>query len=182
MDSISSYGTQTLKSLITFLLSVAFLNSSFSQFEQINFNRFKIDKQPFEYFTTTIFQDSKGFMWFGSLDGLRKYDGNKISVYRFNPDNQNTIGDSRINAISEDNAGNLWIATQNGINRFDPEKETFDRFEDVKDEYGSIRKRSTGKCLFVNNKAWIASYSGLILLDPDKSVYFGETVPPISMK
>src|ERR1700761_835564 len=48
---------------------------------------------------TCIFQDSRGFMWFGTRDGLNKYDGVKVTIYKNDPNNKNSISDNFINCI-----------------------------------------------------------------------------------
>ena len=79
-------------------------------------------------FITSIIQDSRGFMWFGSFDGLNKYDGYKITKYKFDGRNKNSLSNNDIREIFEDSKGNLWIATGHGLNRFDRDKENFERF------------------------------------------------------
>jgi signal transduction histidine kinase/CheY-like chemotaxis protein/ligand-binding sensor domain-containing protein len=76
-----------------------------------------------------IYQDSRGFMWFGTRDGLNKYDGYRITAYRHDINDATTISSNTINDIAEDNEGNLWIATWNGVNRFDRNTETFSSFK-----------------------------------------------------
>lgn len=60
-----------------------------------------------------IFQDSKGFLWLGTLNGLCRYDGNSIVTFRPEPRNRETISlaDNRINRLEEDRNGFLWIST-----------------------------------------------------------------------
>ncbi len=67
-----------------------------------------------------ILQDSRGFMWFGTRDGLNKYDGYKFTVYRNDPKDKNSISDNYIMDMIESSDGNLWLATRaGGLNRFD---------------------------------------------------------------
>src|SRR5450432_3653563 len=54
-----------------------------------------------------ILQDSRGFMWFGTRDGLNKYDGYKFTIYKFEVANENSLSQSTIQAITEDSDGNL---------------------------------------------------------------------------
>lgn len=75
-----------------------------------------------------IIQDSRGFMWFGTRDGLNKYDGYKITTYRTNANDPTSISNNTINDICEDRDGNLWIATWNGISVFNRKKEKFTRY------------------------------------------------------
>lgn len=77
-----------------------------------------------------IFQDSHGFMWFGTQDGLNRYDGYRLVVYKNDPDDSTTIGDKFIVSIAEDSAGVLWVGTLNTpdvLHRFDRAAETFTR-------------------------------------------------------
>lgn len=76
----------------------------------------------------SIYQDSKGFIWFGTRDGLNKYDGYQITVFRNDPNNKNSISDNFIKCINEDASHNLWIGTSDGLNRFDAYKNTFTRY------------------------------------------------------
>lgn len=73
----------------------------------------------------TIYQDSKGFIWFGTRDGLNKYDGYQFRVFKNQAENSNSISDNYIKCISEDRAHNLWIGTTDGLNRFNAYKNTF---------------------------------------------------------
>jgi ligand-binding sensor domain-containing protein/signal transduction histidine kinase/DNA-binding response OmpR family regulator len=77
----------------------------------------------------TIFQDSRGFIWFGTRDGLNRYDGNEIAVWRNDPADTSSLSDNYIRCIYEDQHHVLWIGTTNGLNRFQPEKNNFIRFK-----------------------------------------------------
>jgi len=76
----------------------------------------------------TIYQDSKGFIWFGTRDGLNKYDGYQFKVFRNDPNDPKSISDNYINCICEDAQHHLWIGTAKGLNRFDPLTNTFVRY------------------------------------------------------
>ncbi len=73
-----------------------------------------------------VIQDSRGFMWMGTRDGLNKYDGYKFTSFRNHLGNNKTISDNFINGLAEDNRGNIWVATKSGgLNKFDRNTETF---------------------------------------------------------
>ena len=76
----------------------------------------------------SIFRDSKGFMWFGTEDGLNKYDGYTIVSYLNRPSEKNSLSNNRINALVEDDQGNLWIGTGNGLNRLNLRTGKIDRY------------------------------------------------------
>jgi len=73
-----------------------------------------------------ILQDKQGFMWFGTEDGLNRYDGYNFTVFRHDPADSFSISDNHINCMLEDNDGYIWIGTKDGgLNRLDPRTEQF---------------------------------------------------------
>jgi ligand-binding sensor domain-containing protein len=74
-------------------------------------------------------RDSEGFMWFGTQDGLNRYDGKEIRLYQNDPDNPSTLSNNYILSICEDEEGFLWIGTMaGGLNRFNRETGEFSVF------------------------------------------------------
>ncbi len=73
----------------------------------------------------SILQDSKGFMWFGTQDGLNKYDGYQFTVYRHDSQDANSLSHNEVFAIYEDSQGTLWFGTGKGLNRFDSQQNRF---------------------------------------------------------
>lgn len=65
-----------------------------------------------------IYQDDRGYMWIGTYDGLNLFNGRNTYVYRFEPDNKNTLCSNIINKISDGGPGYLWVSTSMGLNRF----------------------------------------------------------------
>src|SRR5512138_988433 len=73
-----------------------------------------------------VFQDSKGYLWIGTQDGLNRYDGYSFHIYKHDPEDPNSLSHNSILAITEDKDGFLWIGTWGGgLNRFDPSTEKF---------------------------------------------------------
>ncbi len=77
----------------------------------------------------SIYQDSKGFLWFGTMFGLVRYDGVSYKTFRHNPSDSNSISNDDVVSIFEDKEGFLWIGTYfGGLNRYDSRTGTFKRF------------------------------------------------------
>jgi signal transduction histidine kinase/ligand-binding sensor domain-containing protein len=72
-----------------------------------------------------IAEDSKGFMWFATEDGLNKFDGYRFTVYKNNPADTFSISNNSNKSILNDSRNNLWIVTRNGLNLYDQEKDRF---------------------------------------------------------
>ncbi|RPH92758.1 MAG: hypothetical protein EHM72_17000, partial [Calditrichaeota bacterium] len=110
----------------------------------------------FEYLTTVdglpsnyinvIFQDSFGFLWFGTRNGLVRYDGYNFKIYQ--PEiSSYSISGRGITSIHEDKNGNLWIGTDfNGLNKFDRKKERFIHFKHDPLDSTSLRSNNIWTC------------------------------------
>lgn len=87
---------------------------------------------------TCIFQDRDGFMWFGTADGLNKYDGYTMTVFRSDDAHPwTTIPSNQINAITQDEAGNIWVGTKSGVAILNRQTQAWERFpRGVKDSLG----------------------------------------------
>ncbi|MCW8805648.1 MAG: triple tyrosine motif-containing protein, partial [Ignavibacteriaceae bacterium] len=114
-----------------------------------------------------ILQDHLGYMWFGTQNGLVKYNGYNMKIYEPDPDDSLSINDGQIYAIYEDKSGNLWIGTQyGGLNRFDRSTETFTRYIYNPDDSMSINS-NTVLSIYENKSAelFIGTDVGLNLFD-----------------
>lgn len=89
-------------------------NVCFSQ-PSFRFEHFTTEHGLSENFIYTVFQDSRGFLWIGTHDGLNRYDGYNFKVFRQSPADSNSLPDNTINAINEDDKGNIWIGTNKGL-------------------------------------------------------------------
>lgn len=85
--------------------------------ENRNFKRITTDDGLSQSSVTKIFQDSKGYMWIGTRDGLNKYNGHKFEIYKYNDEGPNSIIGNSITAINEDKYGNLWVGTSTGLSK-----------------------------------------------------------------
>ena len=77
---------------------------------------------------TSILQDSRGFMWFGTRNGLNRFDGTAFKIYRNNLSDSLSIGSNSIGCLYGDKSGRLWVGTHKGIYIYDAQKEAFTPF------------------------------------------------------
>jgi len=75
---------------------------------------------------TCCLQDRHGFMWFGTRDGLNRFDGYSFRIFRNDPDREGSIGNSWVLAIAMDRNGQLWIGTHMGVYRYKEKEESFE--------------------------------------------------------
>ncbi|UCC76521.1 MAG: hypothetical protein JSW37_13610, partial [Anaerolineales bacterium] len=96
----------------------------------IRFDRVSIEEGLSQSTVACILQDHKGYMWFGTEDGLNKYDGYSFTVYRHDPQDPNSLSNNYVRCILEDHTGALWIGTRGGgLDRLDPETEQFTHYK-----------------------------------------------------
>jgi len=110
---------------------------SFSQ--SLNFDHYAVEDGISQSYIICIFQDSEGYMWFGTQNGLNKFDGYSFENYFYDPADSNSISNSWVFDIAEDRNGFLWVATKGGLNKFD--KKT-DRFSQINLSIGNLISES----------------------------------------
>lgn len=92
-----------------------------------DFEHLTVDHGLSQNLIYSILQDRQGFLWFGTKDGLNRYDGYRFTIFRHDPFDSTSISGQEIKVLYEDRAGNLWIGST-GLNRFDRMTETFARY------------------------------------------------------
>jgi len=115
-----------------------------------------------------IFQDSKGYLWIGSQDGLNRYDGFNFKIYKHDPDDPNSISNNGILVIMEDKDGYLWIGTWGGgLDRFDPVTETFVSYRYHPEESSSLSNDTvTSIKQDSSGTLWVGTLGGLDRYNP----------------
>lgn len=144
---------------------------------------------------TAILQDSRGFLWVATDDGLGRYDGYQFKIYRHLPGDPKSLSHNDVLALYEDAAGNLWIGTAGGLNRFDRHQEHFIRYTDdvarashvdkVSDDKASNEEASgsgayvvTGIAEDAEGQIWVGTYGGLFRVFPESGHIVGYTHDP----
>lgn len=110
-----------------------------------------------------IIQDSRGFMWFGTPNGLNKYDGYGFTVYRNDPSEPDLTSCSDILSIFEDRGGDIWVGTKScGVYIYDREKDKVVRFPLNKDSTGQFNTYNVRVILEDGERrVWVGTENGL---------------------
>lgn len=110
-----------------------------------------------------LMQDSRGFIWIGTWDGLNRFDGYKFMVYK--PDYKNPNGklsNETINAIAEDKNGNIWVGTDKGLNFYKFKTDSFKSYFYSFYNPNSVASDSISSLVFDDNGIlWIGTSRGL---------------------
>ncbi len=119
------------------------------------FKKFNVDNGLSENTVQTILQDKQGFMWFGTKDGLNRFDGHEYRIFRHQYDDPYSIGNNFIRAIFEDGDGKLWIGTDNGLYIYNHLLDQFAVFDAVTLDGERITTAVTTICAEEDNTIWI---------------------------
>ncbi|RPI75774.1 MAG: hybrid sensor histidine kinase/response regulator [Ignavibacteriales bacterium] len=112
---------------IKLILFFVVLLHTFHFSQEVRFKHLTINNGLSQNAVFAILQDHKGFMWFGTKDGLNRYDGYSFRVYQHNSFDSTSISDNYISFLFEDSHGTFWIGTlSGGLNRFKRESDTFE--------------------------------------------------------
>lgn len=135
----------------------------------VRFERVTIEDGLSQNAGLAIFQDSRGYLWIGTQDGLNRYDGYEFKIFKHDPDDPSSLSHNSIIAMGEDGNGSLWIGTWGGgLNRYDPVTETFIRYQPTPDDPASL---SNGTVTAIkgdtNGNLWIATLVGLNRYNPE---------------
>lgn len=112
-----------------------------------------------------IFQDSKGYIWFGTRNGLNKYDGSNMKIYKSGAaDGSSGLIHRQVTALAEDRHGNLWVGTSQGLSRLDMDT-------DVITSYGApaypwLDTHIDEILVDSQERVWLATSKGLWLFVP----------------
>src|SRR5437773_1655854 len=112
-----------------------------------------------------IAQDGQGFLWFGTQNGLQRYDGYRFREYRHDPGDPRTLSGSNIYGLFKDRTGKLWVGSDKYLDQYDPASEIFHHFRpDPASFEGWVSHMSQDR----DGVIWLATNHGLNRLDPAK--------------
>ncbi len=135
--------------------------------QSLQFERLSVEHGLSQSTVTCILQDSRGFMWFGTRDGLNRYDGSGFKVYKHDPQDADSLGHNQVTALAEGPAGMLWIGTDGGgLDRLDLKTETFAHYRHSPADLASLADDQVTSLLADRDGVlWIGTGKGLDRLD-----------------
>jgi len=94
-------------------------NALNSHAQLITFKHYGVDDGISQSEIKCIFQDSEGYLWFATQNGLNKFDGYSFESFFYDPTDRQSLSNNWIFDITEDSTGNIWLGTKEGLNRYD---------------------------------------------------------------
>ena len=118
-----------MKKFLKLILLTAFFLQTFALTDEYIFKQLTDSNGLSQSTILETIQDKEGYLWFGTIDGLNRYDGYEFRVYSNDPTDSFSISDNFISSLFEDKDGYIWVGTVNGyFNRFDRKTEKFTRY------------------------------------------------------
>lgn len=156
-----------IASFISLLLLLANFGSGYSQSRSTRFQHLTIEDGLPQNMVDCMLQDSQGFMWFGTWNGLCRYDGYSFEIFKNENNFPNPFETNFIYALHEDAFGNIWIGTRKGLYVFIYDQARFVYAVDLLDGSHTTCLGSRISSITQGNKSelWIGTVDGLVVAD-----------------
>ncbi|MGE5519105.1 MAG: two-component regulator propeller domain-containing protein, partial [Candidatus Dadabacteria bacterium] len=152
---------------IILFLCLFYLFSAGAQSLDINFTSLRTKDGLSSNSVNAIIKDKQGLIWFGTEDGLDKFDGTNFTIYRHKQGDATTLQANEILSLHEDRSGNLWVGTSGGsLSLYDRKKDVFINFPSDGKQNAITNNVINGIGSDYHGRIWIATYSGVNILDP----------------
>jgi signal transduction histidine kinase/ligand-binding sensor domain-containing protein/DNA-binding response OmpR family regulator len=149
-----------VKVFICFLIISIFSFNSYAQNGSLRFLHVGTSEGLSQINVNCIFQDSRGFMWIATRNGLNRYDGYHFITFRNDPTDSTSISNNMVTDIAEDKNGDIWLATLGGLNRYQRSTGHFNRIRRFNNDPNSVSKYIINRLFFDGgNNIWIATQS-----------------------
>ncbi len=136
-------------------------NAKLEIFEHLN-----PDQGMSSYIAPCLIQDRTGYLWFGTYNGIDRYDGNRFTSYTHDPGNPNSISSGTVQALCEDKDGNLWIGSSLGLDKFERATGSFSHvFPHAPASGAYFSSYVLSLCEDTSGVLWIGTADGLMRFD-----------------
>ena len=149
------------------ILSLSSKHAYANSYNDINFKSLTIENGLSQSTVETILQDSNGYMWIGTNDGLNKYNGYSFKKYEHDIYDKNTISSNYIVDIVEDNDGYIWVSTTNGLNKINPKNDNIINYFSTSKGGNLSNNRICEILVRKNNDILVTTSDGLNLYNKD---------------
>ena len=121
-----------------------------------------------QQFVQAVVQDATGHLWFGTQEGLNRFDGHDVVVYQHDRADRGSLADNFVWTLFVDRTGVLWVGTDHGLNRYDPQTDSFSQpFEQLGGATKVGQPRVRALIQDRNGVFWLGTVDqGLIAIDP----------------
>lgn len=133
----------------------------------INFKSITIEDGLSQTSIEYLFQDSQGYMWIGTVDGLNRYNGHEFEIFRYKEDDKKSITGNYIAAVNEDSEGNIWIGTSKGLNKINTKTKEVKSYFPGKDGCNISHYNITEILVDSKNDIYVATVGGLNKYDKE---------------
>ncbi|MEZ4764034.1 MAG: two-component regulator propeller domain-containing protein [Calditrichia bacterium] len=124
--------------LLTVKLLILCCLPGYSQHQKFRFSHLTTDHGLSQSNITSILQDDKGFLWFGTFNGLNKYNGYEFEIFNYQFKDTTSISHNYISSLFQDKNGYLWVGTSDGLNQSDYETNRYKSYKNEANDPGSI--------------------------------------------
>ncbi len=133
--------------------------------KNIVFKRITVEDGLSQTTVQYLFQDSKGYMWIGTSDGLNRYNGHEFEIYRYRDGYDKSISGNYISSINEDEYGDIWVGTSRGLNKINTETNKIKTYFAGSDGCNLSDNNITEVLIDSNKNIYVATTNGLNLYD-----------------
>jgi signal transduction histidine kinase/ligand-binding sensor domain-containing protein/DNA-binding response OmpR family regulator len=160
--------------VLTILICVSVTKPGSSQLRSA-FTHYSVEDGLSEGVVLTMHQDREGFLWFGTFDGLNRFDGYSFKVYKSGFNSNYALRNNRVDRITEDDLGYLWIMNNDGeVYRMNPRTEEFINFNEITSSGQEFYSPVNQIYCFSGGETWLSTEQGKcirVISSPNTSVY-----------
>ncbi|GAA3615372.1 ATP-binding protein [Flavivirga amylovorans] len=165
--------------ILSIILAILSVCSSISQNRKLEYiQKYTISEGLAHNGVTSILEDSRGFLWFGTFDGVNRFDGYKFTIFK-NTVDKDILTSNRVRSLAEDGNHTIWIGTEKGITLYDQTEAEFKKINTTKSNENIINNAIIKQILIVKEEKVvlvITENSSLLIFDFDYN-FLGEYFP-----
>lgn len=152
---------------VLLLLFIIITRDTFGQEEVYRFKNYSVEQGLSQSYVSAIIQDKTGYLWFGTADGLNRFDGYTFKVYKRNPSDSNTFNGKIIHTLLCDSKNRIWIGTRGGIDIYDTGLKQFNHITSTSNHNKTLPNDYINALLESSDgNIWIGTAAGLAIYYP----------------